>query len=262
MKKQNLTLLENLIRPTDEKIFRSACDKLILRPEHAKGVGTLGEKSIHAVLKYYYIPDERFHEIPIDRFVADACKEGEIFEIQSRGFHLLKDKLDCFLKDHEVTVVYPIAGLKWLRFVDPETGEIKSPRKSPKKGHPYDALNELISIRKYLSYPHLHVILCILETEEYTILDGYGKDRKKHATRADKVPVNIIKEIEIDSPKDYLNFLPENLPDEFTTKDIAEAVHRPLYEAQALCTILSGMDLITKTGTRNRYYLYTGKKDK
>lgn len=262
MKKQNLTLLENLIRPTDEKIFRSACDKLILRPEHAKGVGTLGEKSIHAVLKYYYIPDERFHEIPIDRFVADACKEGEIFEIQSRGFHLLKDKLDRFLEDHEVTVVYPIAGLKWLRFVDPETGEIKPPRKSPKKGHPYDALNELISIRKYLSDPHLHVILCILETEEYTILDGYGKDRKKHATRADKIPVNIIKEIEIDSPKDYLNFLPENLPDEFTTKDIAEAVQRPLYEAQALCTILSGMDLITKTGTRNRYYLYTGKKDK
>ena len=74
MKKQNLSLLENLIRPTDEKIFRTACDKLILRTQHAKGVGTLGEKSIHAVLKYYYIPDERFHEIPIDRFVADACK--------------------------------------------------------------------------------------------------------------------------------------------------------------------------------------------
>ena len=181
MKKQNLSLLENLIRPTDEKIFRTACDKLILRAQHAKGVGTLGEKSIHAVLKYYYIPDERFHEIPIDRFVADACKEGEIFEIQSRGFHLLKDKLDCFLKDHEVTVVYPIAGLKWLRFVDPETGEIKPPRKSPKKGHPFDALNELISIKKYLSDQKLHVIICILETEE-SCDHMYPGDRGIHDT--------------------------------------------------------------------------------
>ena len=37
MKMKNLSLLDDLIRPTDEKLFRSACDKLILRPEHAMG---------------------------------------------------------------------------------------------------------------------------------------------------------------------------------------------------------------------------------
>ena len=32
--------------------------------------GTL-EKTVHAVLKNYYAPDEDMHEIPIENFVAD-----------------------------------------------------------------------------------------------------------------------------------------------------------------------------------------------
>ena len=255
-------LPEDLSLEEARKRFDAARSKVItLRPRERHGIGIQSEKTLHAVLKNYIDPDEDHQEIPIDRYIADIFVRDHIIEIQTANMNAMRAKLACFLPQYPVRVVYPIPAEKWIIWVDPETGEIKPPRKSPKKGHPFDALNELISIKKYLSDPKLHVIICILETEEYTILDGYGKDRKKHATRADKIPVNIIKEYAIDSPDDYINFLPDDIPDEFTTKDIAEAVHRPIYEAQALCNILSDLDLIEKIGNRNRYHLYTRKKE-
>ncbi len=36
-----------------------------------QGIGTLSEKTVHAVMKNYYAPDTDMHEIPIENFVAD-----------------------------------------------------------------------------------------------------------------------------------------------------------------------------------------------
>ena len=36
-----------------------------------QGIGTLSEKTVHAVMKNYYAPDTDMHEILIENFVAD-----------------------------------------------------------------------------------------------------------------------------------------------------------------------------------------------
>ena len=33
-----------------------------------QGIGTLSEKTVHAVMKNYYAPDTDMHEIPIEKF--------------------------------------------------------------------------------------------------------------------------------------------------------------------------------------------------
>ena len=61
-----------------------------------QGIGTLSEKTVHAVMKNYYAPDTDMHEIPIENFVADIYTGQEIIEIQTRAFNKMRRKLTLF----------------------------------------------------------------------------------------------------------------------------------------------------------------------
>ena len=93
-----------------------------------QGIGTLSEKTVHAVMKNYYAPDTDMHEIPIENFVADIFTGQEIIEIQTRAFYKMRRKLDAFLPLYPVTIVYPIPHIKWLSWIDEETGETSPKR--------------------------------------------------------------------------------------------------------------------------------------
>ena len=55
----------------DTERFERARGRVIGIERQRLGIGTLSEKTVHAVLKNYYAPDEDMHEIPIENFVAD-----------------------------------------------------------------------------------------------------------------------------------------------------------------------------------------------
>ena len=82
----------------NKELFYNACEKIIGKDRSKKGIGTLGEKTLHAVLKNYYEPFEQNHEIKVGRFVADIVGEQGVIEIQTRSFGNLLDKLDNFLE--------------------------------------------------------------------------------------------------------------------------------------------------------------------
>ncbi len=74
-------------------------------------------KTVHAVLKNYYEPDEDHQEIPIENYFIDIYRAGEIIEIQTRNFNIMREKLKTFLPLYTVTIVYPIPWEKRL-FLD------------------------------------------------------------------------------------------------------------------------------------------------
>ena len=92
--------------------FETAKNKIIGIDRERHGIGTLSEKTVHAILKNYYAPDEDMHEIPIENYVADIYTGKEIIEIQTRQFNRMRDKLRAFLPLYPVTVVYPIPRYK------------------------------------------------------------------------------------------------------------------------------------------------------
>ena len=49
----------------DQNLFSEACYKMIGALQGQNGIGTLREKTIHSVLKYYYAPNPAYHEIRI-----------------------------------------------------------------------------------------------------------------------------------------------------------------------------------------------------
>lgn len=114
--------------------FADAIRSVEIAEKNHGGIGTYNEKTLHAVLKNFFEPDSAYHEIPVDNYIADIKNPDGIIEIQTSGFGTIRDRLEVFLSLSDVTVVYPIAAVKSLVWIDPETGAAESKRKSPKRG--------------------------------------------------------------------------------------------------------------------------------
>jgi hypothetical protein len=240
----------------DEKRFEQAKNKIIGIERERQGIGTLSEKTVHAVLKNYYAPDEDMHEIPIDNFVADIYTGSEIIEIQTRAFNNMRRKLSSFLTQYPVTIVYPIPHVKWLYWIDEESGEISERRKSPKRGNPYQAFIELYKIRPFLSNDNLRLRIDLIDMEEYRLLNGWSRDKKKGSDRYDRIPLALIDEVCIDRREDYMQFVPADIPDTFTAKEFASCAHIPVRLAQTTLLILTDLNIVERIGKQGRGILY------
>lgn len=240
----------------NKEAFEAAKKKVIGVDRQRLGIGTLSEKTVHAILKNYYQPNEDYQEIPIENYVADIYQNGEIIEIQTRQFDKMRNKLSVFLPLYPVTIVYPIPREKMLIWIDEESGELSAPRKSPKKGTPYTVFPELYKIKMFLKHPNLRFRLLLIDMEEYKLLNGWSKDKKKVSSRYDRIPKELIQEIEIDSVEDYLQFVPYELEEDFTVKDFAKASHIPAKLAGVVVNILFYMEILERTGKKGNSYIY------
>lgn len=220
-------------------------------------IGTLNEHSLHAYLKSYYQKDKSKCEIKVGSFVADILDGNKIIEIQTRGFSHLNKKLDYFLKDYNVTVVFPVEKIKTISWIDKETGETSKPHKSPKKGEFYDIFFELVYLKKYLENENLKFKIVLLNVDEYRYLNGWDKSRKRGSTRCDRVPSTIADELTLSSIKDYTYLLPKGLPEKFTSKDLMKAFKRSKSFTYRAISVLKLTGTINKVGKEGRSFLYS-----
>lgn len=237
--------------------FRIACSNVIGREKTRNGIGTLGEKTLHAVLKDYFEPHKENQEIRVGKYVADIVGEDGVIEIQTRQFNKLLKKLEEFLEYCNVTVVYPVPCVKYLSWIDTETGEVTSRRKSPKKGTIYDAADELYRIKYTLDNPRFNLCICLLEIEETRYLNGWSKDKKRGSSRCDRVPTELCGEIYFRCPADYKAFVPEGLGEEYTSADFAKAAHIRRGTAQTVLNLLTYLEVVRRVGKRSNSYVYT-----
>lgn len=92
----------------DQARFLEACRWALSGEGAPQGIGTLGEKALHRAVKYYFQPDSQQREVPVPPYVADAITPEGILEVQTRSFRRLRPKLQAFLSQGPVTVVYPV----------------------------------------------------------------------------------------------------------------------------------------------------------
>ena len=219
-------------------------------------IGTLSEKTIHAVIKNYIEPDEDKQEIPIGTHVADVYTGDHIYEIQTRNLKKLCDKLSVFLPMYKVTVVHPVIRKRKIYWIDPDTGEMSNPRRtSPKIGSIESAISEVYGIRDYINDPNLNVRFVVIDADEFRIKNGYGKDNKKYGTWLDKVPTDIIDDINFECAEDYLQLLPPEIPEEFTVNDAAK-LGMKRDEASLIIAFLCKVNVIERIGNKGRSYQY------
>jgi hypothetical protein len=243
---------------TERKIedFYRACEKVSQKENKKTGIGTLREKTVHAVVKEYLEPRREYQEIKVGSFFADIYNEKGIFEIQTRNFRNLRKKLDYFLKVEPVTIVYPVPYIKQVRWLDEETGELSAGRKSPKKGSPALILYELYQIKEYLLHPNLSILILLMNMEETKLLNGWSYDKKRGATRYDRIPTALVEEILIETKEDYEKLLPKSLPKQFTAKEFQKAARLSDKAVSRGLQVLMEAGVIERIGKKGRAYLY------
>ncbi|MBP1561746.1 MAG: hypothetical protein J6C96_10995 [Oscillospiraceae bacterium] len=243
----------------DKERFYNALNT-VLSGEHIRaGIGTYGEKTVHAVLKNYFEPYADSHEQKIGGYVADIIGEDGIIEIQTAGFDHLRKKLEAFLSVSRVTVVHPIPRQKWIIPIDPETGERGRKRKSPVKGTPYDIFPELYKIKPFLSHENFRLCIVMLDVEEYRRPpeeSGLKRGRRRGYVRYDRVPLELAEKIHIDSVADWEYFIPKGLPEEFISKEFGALSGVGAKYASLVLNVLTAAGAVEKTGKRGNSILY------
>lgn len=242
------------VTPEQRVRFAQACQWA--QPEPPGGIGRLGEKTLHAVLKRYLEPDASLHERNFGRYVADIAREDGIIEIQTRNFFALNGKLACFLAHCPVTVAAPVAGVKWLSWVDVESGEVRPKRKSPKAGTALDLFRELYAIRQWLLHPRFSLRVLVLEVEEYRLLNGWGRGGKRGSTRQERVPVALLDDFVLHDARDYERLLPAELPTPFTSADLSRLARLSPAAASRALNVLTGIGAVERVGKQGNRYRY------
>ena len=132
-----------------------------------------------------------------------------------------------------------------------------SDRFAVKKGNVYQAFIELYKIKMFLKDPNLRLKLVLVDMEEYRLLNGWSSDRKKGSTRYDRIPTDLVSEVELERVEDYMQFVPAQLEGKFTVKDFAKAAHIPDKLAQTVLNILHHMETVDRVGKQGNAYVYS-----
>ena len=240
----------------DDERFGTVCREVIEESHEKKGIGTLNEKTLHAVLKNYIEPDRSRQEVPLLGYVADIFDGERITEIQTRNFYGMKKKLAVFLDAYPVTVVYPVPRNKYICWIDPATGEISDRRKSPKKPHLQEMAHELIHILPHLEHPNLTFRIMYVDVCDYRLKNGWDETGKRGSERQERIPEGYAGDIYISCIDDYRIFIPEDLPEEFTLKEYRKCAGVTEKCARRMIYILMKLDLLTRPRKEGRAYIY------
>ncbi len=200
-------------------------------------IGTLNEGPLHAALKAMYAANGGEEEVSVDGFVADAVRNGTMYEIQTGSFSGMGRKLDRLLALGPVVLVHPIAEQSHHLKVAEEDGTITR-RKSPKRGALVHIVNELVYIPYQLAHPNLSVDVVLTHEEEVRFFDP-DKRRGRGGWRVhERRLLDVVDTRRIAAPGDLLEFLQDDLPEPFRTRDLAQALDQPVAVAQKLAYCL------------------------
>ena len=219
-------------------------------------VGTLREKPLHASLKRWYSQPGDGVEVPVDGFVIDLVRDELLIEIQTRGFSGMKRKLRKLLDlGHTVRIVHPIAAEKVIVKLD-ETGAEISRRRSPKRGAPADVFGELVSFPAWINESGLEIEIVLTHEEEIRVHEPGKAWRRKGWVVVERRLVGVVDGAAIAGEDDLRKFLPDELPAQFTTAELATAIGRPRRIAQQMAYCLREAGVIAAVGKRANAYLY------
>lgn len=194
-------------------------------------IGTLNEGSLHVALKEHYAePGDEF-EVPLDRFVIDIKRHDLLIEIQTGSFGAMGRKLDHLLSEHRMLLVHPIAVESWLARPNAK------PRKSPKKGSIYNLFEQLVSIPTLLDHPNLTLDIALVSVTKVQEADPKARRGRGGFRTVDRQLRDILEIHRFESTKDLLELVPQGLPHEFTTADMADAgpFKRDVAQRMAYC---------------------------
>ncbi|WP_454052948.1 hypothetical protein [Clostridium sp. Marseille-Q7071] len=223
------------------------------------GIGLQKEKSLHRSLKNIYCGECGRMEVMVEGYIVDVVKDNILYEIQSKNFYNIQNKLKDLLVNNKIVLVHPIAAEKTIILLS-EDGQVISKRKSPKKGKVIDFFDELVSIPHLALEKNLEIEILLTKEKEIRIKDGKGSFRRRGVSIGDKLLIDIIDKYRFKSEEDYYSFLPKDLPSKFTNKELSLNLNIPINKIRKMTYSLKKMGLIEEVGKSGRELLFSKRK--
>ena len=209
----------------------------------ARSIGELNERSLHRALKARYAVAGSTMEQAVDGFVADVVAGGRIIEIHTGSFWPLKNKLPRLLDRHPVTLVHPVAKDRYIVKTVSHPRVRTTRRRSPKHGTVFEVFSALTSIPRLLDHPNLTLEVVLTVEEEIRSVKGRRGRRRRGWACLDRRLVDVVETHTIASMADLFAMVDAELPQRFTTNDIATAMgsNRRLGQKAAYCFRCAGV---------------------
>lgn len=246
-------MVNDYLSEFDKEKFKETTEKITESLRGQKGVGTLQEKSLHAVVKAYCQPNEEFHEQRLEGYVADVFDGTSVIEVQTRSFYKLKGKLAAFLPLYPVTVVYPVIRYRYIYRVNKDTGEVSKPRKSPKVGSLHSLFIEAYGLCEFINDPRLKLRVLLIDIDEYRLVSG-EKDRGE---KGDLMPREIVADYRFDCLEDFAEILPEGLPETFTIEQYKKCGKLNKEAASYEIRVLTRLGVLKEAGREGRNKIWS-----
>jgi hypothetical protein len=219
------------------------------------GIGIRNESNLHYELKKWYAqPGDRF-EVKVGGNIIDMVRGNTLIEIQTKNFNAMKNKLHKLIDKYQVIVVHPVPIEKWILTTNKD-GEVIRRRKSTKKGNITDVFNELVSIPDLINNDNFSLEIVFTHEEELRCDNGKGSWRRKGISIINRNLICVEGKKSFRTKHDFLEFIPNELNEEFTNKELAKALKITPGVSRKITYCLKKMELIKECGKRSRELLF------
>lgn len=214
------------------------------------------ESSLHSAVKAWVAKEGDKFEVLVDGFIVDIVRGDLLIEVQTRNFSAVREKLQSLVKNHKVRLVYPIAAEKTIVHVNEADGDIIKRRASPKKGQLIDLFDELVRVPQLVREKNFELMILVIREEEIRCNDGRGSWRRRGISIRDHHLKGVIDSFLFKHVDDYLRFLPENLVQPFTSRQLSERLDISLRLARRVTYCFREMGVLKIEGKIGRALLY------
>lgn len=219
-------------------------------------IGTLRETHLHAALKQHLAQPADQLEVTVDGFVADILRGQQVLEVQTQNFAAFRRKLAYLLERRPVCVIHPIALEKWVVRLEAGGKKVAGRRKSPRRGSALEIFTELVSVAELATHPNFSLQIFLVQEEE---IRTPARKRRRWSRTSHVVQRRLLAVEEtftLATPQDYARFLPADLPEPFTSTELAKALRQPVWLAQKMTYCLRKMGVLSVVGKRGGAWLY------
>jgi hypothetical protein len=213
------------------------------------------ESSLHSAVKTWIARTGDRFEVDVDGFVVDIVRGDLLIEVQTRNFSAVREKLRKLVGNHHVRLVYPIAERKWIVHVDITSRRAVNRRLSPKRGRLIDLFDELVRIPQLVKEENFELEVIMVEEEEVRCNDGRGSWRRRGVSIKDHHLIDVVDSALFNRVEDFLRFLPVDLAQPFTSRQLSECLGISLRLARRMTYSLREMGALRVAGKTGRALL-------
>lgn len=221
------------------------------------------ETTLHRELKRLYAGVPEACEVQLDGFRIDAIADGELIEIQHGSLAAIRSKVQALLsRGHVLKVVKPLPLKKFLVTYPARGKEPIRQRYSPSHGTPLDLFVDLVHFMTVFPHPGLTIEVLMTEQEEHRRLRKPKRRWGKNYRPIDLRLRQIHDRIPLKTAGDLWRLInPGELPDVFTSRDLAAAIGQPCWLAQKMTYCLRKAGTVIVAGKKRNAWLYQRRQE-